>query len=243
VIPAITVAQMREVDRIMVEELGIELIQMMENAGRCLAQHVRSWLGDNVNSRRVAVLTGSGGNGGGGLVAARRLSIWGAEVTVVIGHGAEAIRGMPAHQLGIVERLGIPVLRPGARSAEELERAELIVDALIGYSLQGPPRAAVASLILAANAAAAPTIALDMPSGLDGDTGEPSDPTVRAATTLTLALPKRGLLQPVARDWVGELFVADISVPRFVYRNLGVDVGPLFAASDIVPVPLPEALE
>jgi NAD(P)H-hydrate epimerase len=99
VIPAVTVAQMREVDRIMVEELGIELIQMMENAGRCLAQHVRSWLGDNVNSRRVAVLTGSGGNGGGGLVAARRLSIWGAEITVVIGHGAEAIRGMPAHQL------------------------------------------------------------------------------------------------------------------------------------------------
>jgi NAD(P)H-hydrate epimerase len=234
---------MREVDRLMVEELRIELIQMMENAGRCLAQHARSWLGGNVHRRRVAVLTGSGGNGGGGLAAARRLSIWGAEVTVVAGQGADAVRGATAHQLGIVERLGIPVLRPGARSAEELERAELIIDALIGYSLQGPPREAVSSLIMAANAVAAPTIALDIPSGLDGDTGEPSDPTVRAATTLTLALPKRGLLQPVARPWVGELFVADISVPPFIYRSLGVDVGPLFAASDIVPVPLLEALE
>jgi NAD(P)H-hydrate epimerase len=237
------VAQMREVDRLMVEELGIELIQMMENAGRCLAQHARSWLGGDVNRRRVAVLTGSGGNGGGGLATARRLSIWGAEVTVVIGQSADVIRGVPARQLGIVERLGIPILQPGARSSEELERAELIIDALIGYSLQGPPREAVASLILAANAVAAPTIALDIPSGLDGDTGKSSDPTVRAATTLTLALPKRGLLEPVARHWVGELFVADISVPPLIFRRLGVDVGLLFAASDIVPVSLSEALE
>jgi NAD(P)H-hydrate epimerase len=162
---------------------------------------------------------------------------------VVLGQRADTIRGVPARQLKIVERLGIPISPPTARSTQKLERAELIIDALIGYSLQGPPRETVASLILAANAAAAPSMALDIPSGLDGDTGEPSDPTVRAATTLTLALPKRGLLQPAARDWVGELFVADISVPPLIYRRLGLDVGPIFAASDIVPASLPEVLE
>ncbi len=136
-IPSVTVAQMREIDRVMVDEFHIELIQMMENAGRCLAQHARSWLGGDLRGRRVAVLAGSGGNGGGGLAAARRLSIWGAEVSVVVGQHAGTIRRVPARQLAIVKRLGIPILAPGARSAEELDTTDLIIDALIGYSLQG----------------------------------------------------------------------------------------------------------
>jgi NAD(P)H-hydrate epimerase len=234
---------MRDVDRMMVEELHIELIQMMENAGRCLAQHARSWLGGNVQGRRITVLAGSGGNAGGGLAAARRLAIWGADVSIVLGQRARAMHGVPARQLGIVKRLGLPVMPAAARSAEHLERADLIIDALIGYSLQGPPRGPIAGLIHGANAIAAPTVALDLPSGLDGDTGEASHPTVRAETTLTLALPKRGLLQPGAGPWVGQLFVADISVPPLVYRRLGLNVGPIFAASDIVPVALLEAQE
>jgi NAD(P)H-hydrate epimerase len=110
----------------------------------------------------------------------------------------------------------------------------VILDALVGYSLQGPPREPIASLIRAANRSNAPVIALDIPSGLDGDSGQAFDPTIRAATTL--ALPKAGLMQPAARDWVGDLYLADISVPAQVYQRLGLETGPIFAASDIVPV-------
>jgi len=221
VIPTVTVAQMREVDRIMVDELHIELLQMMENAGRCLAAHARSWLGGQLTGRQVVVLAGSGGNGGGGLVAARRLTIWGAVAAVVLGQSRSEVRGVPAHQLEILGRMGVPVWTAEQFLPDALARADAILDALIGYSLQGPPREPIASLIRAANRASAPVIALDVPSGLDGDSGQAFDPTIKAATTLTLALPKAGLLQPAAQDWVGDLFLADISVPVQVYQQLG----------------------
>lgn len=105
-IPTVTVDQMREVDRLMVEEVHIELILMMENAGRCLAQHVRSELDGDARGRRITVLAGSGGNGAGGLAAARRLAIWGAEVTVLLGQEIESMRGA-------LPKVGL--LRPEAR--------------------------------------------------------------------------------------------------------------------------------
>jgi NAD(P)H-hydrate epimerase len=231
-IPTITAAQMREVDRVMVEELHIELVQMMENAGRALADHARRALGGDVRARKVAVLAGAGGNGGGGSAAARRLSTWGAKVTVVLAQAPQEMKGVPAQQLAILERMGINIRSDDAPIAE----AELILDALVGYSLRGAPRGRVAELVRAANARSTPIIALDLPSGLDPDTGVPSDPTIRAASTLTLALPKRGLIAPCARDLVGELYLADISVPEIVYRRLGITVGPIFAMGDIVPV-------
>jgi NAD(P)H-hydrate epimerase len=236
VIPSVTVAQMRQVDRMMVEELHIELPQMMENAGRCLAAHTRTWLGGQVTGRHIPVLAGSGGNGGGGLVAARRLTIWGATAEVVLGRSEGEYRGVPTHQLDILRRMGVPVRTVEQFSPDELTRADAILDALIGYSLQGPAREPIASLIRATNRANAPVIALDVPSGLDGDSGEAFDPTIKAATTLTLALPKVGLLRPAARDWVGDLYLADISVPGQVYQRLGIEAGSIFAASDIVPV-------
>lgn len=237
-IRTVTVAQMREVDRIMVNELHIELLQMMENAGRCLAAHTRSWLGAEFIGRHVAVLAGSGGNGGGGLVAARRLTIWGAGASVVLGQPRDEVRGVPAHQLEILDCMGVPIWTPDQFSPDALKHADAIIDALIGYSLDGPPREPIASLIHAANRADAPVIALDVPSGLDGDSGRAFDPTIKAATTLTLALPKTGLTRLEAREWVGDLYLADISVPAQVYQRLGLETGPIFAASDIVAVPV-----
>lgn len=128
------------------------------------------------------------------------------------------------------------MLPPGPSSRQALAGPDVVIDALIGYSLQGPPREPVASLIRAANEAGAPIIALDIPSGLHGDSGQAFDPTIRAATTLSLALPKTGLVQPAAREWTGDLYLADISVPALVYERLGLDVGPIFARSDIVAV-------
>jgi NAD(P)H-hydrate epimerase len=109
---------MREVDRIMVDELHIELLQMMENVGRCLAAPTRTWLSGELTGRHVVVLAGSGGNGGGGLVAARRLTIWGASASVVLGLPRDAVCRVTAHQLDILNRLGVP-LGPGFRSHDQ----------------------------------------------------------------------------------------------------------------------------
>jgi NAD(P)H-hydrate epimerase len=233
---SLTVDQMREVDRLMVDEMGISLLQMMENAGRSLAEQGRRMLGGDVTGRRIKVLAGPGGNGGGGLAAARRLSIWGAEVVVVLGQTRNQIHGVPAQQLATLDRMAVETHGPEKIGGEDAGSAELVIDALIGYSLRGAPRDPIASLIRRTNASGTPVLALDVPSGLNADTGEPSDPTIRAAATLTLALPKGGLLGPAARAWTGDLYIADISVPPAVYRRLGVAVGPIFGRQDIVPL-------
>jgi NAD(P)H-hydrate epimerase len=237
--PAITVAQMREVDRLMIEEYGIALLQMMENAGRGLAGVARQWVGGDMASKRVVVLVGSGNNGGGGLVAARHLANAGAQVTVALTHAPPLPGEVPEHQRRALERMQVAG-SDRATSVPELQAlltvADLVLDALLGYSLRGVPREPVASFIRAANAAQAAHLALDLPSGLDGDSGVPSDPTLRAGATLTLAWPKAGLLAPGAQSVVGEVYLADISVPEAVYRPVGVERGDLFARSPIVRV-------
>jgi NAD(P)H-hydrate epimerase len=238
VVTSVSVDQMREVDRLMTEEVGIGLLQMMENAGRCLASRARSMLRGDARDRRIVVMAGRGGNGGGGLAAARRLNGWGAEVTVVLAQSQDEMRGVPQQQLSILEWIGIPVRSAADGIAKTLSSADMLIDALIGYSLRGAPTGAVAALIRDANASGRPILALDLPSGLDGDSGAASDPTIRATQTLTLALPKRGLLVRAARAWVGQLHLADISVPERVYERLGLNVGPIFVRDDIIPIDL-----
>lgn len=232
--PSVTVAQMREIDRLMVDELGITLEQMMENAGRALAELARRALPD-LRGRRITVLAGPGGNGGGALVAARRLAIWGAEISVALASPPAQMHPVPAHQLAIIVGMGIEVLEPQA-PLPEVARSALVLDGVFGYSLTGAPRGHSAELIMAANESHVPIVALDLPSGLSAETGEAFEPTIRAHQTLALALPKIGLRAARARPYVGELFVADISVPAQLYLRLGLAVGPLFAASDILPV-------
>lgn len=234
-IPRLTTDQMREVDRAMVADYGIALMQMMEQAGRHLAHLVRfRFLDSHPPERRVAVLSGTGGNGGGGFVAARRLHGWGAQVTVVTTRPDAAYAGVPAHQLAILRRLGVPVT--AADQVDGLPEAELYLDALIGYSLQGAPQGAPARLIRWLHRTPRPIVSLDVPSGLDATTGEAHAPTVPATATMTLALPKTGLEAASARPYVGELYLADIGVPPALYAGpgLGLDVGPIFARDEIL---------
>ena len=235
-LPVLSVAQMREVDRQMEEEYGILLVQMMENAGRSLADLAQAWLGGSIAGIPVLVLAGKGNNGGGGLVAARHLANRGAEVQVVTARGAiaspiDAFGDFPAHQLQSLLSMGVSVTTAG--DGWELPSADLVLDALIGYSLDGAPRGEVADLIRLANSHPAAILALDVPSGLDADTGQAFTPCIRAAATLALALPKTGLLAG-PRDIVGDLFLADISVPSGLYASLGIDALPLFAAGPIL---------
>jgi NAD(P)H-hydrate epimerase len=118
-----------------------------------------------------------------------------------------------------------------------MHEADVVLDAILGYSLDGPPREPEAGLIRAANAHAIPILALDLPSGLDPDSGVPHEPTIRATRTLALALPKVGLLRPEAARQVGELWLADISVPARAYAGFGIAPGPLFDESDLIHIP------
>jgi NAD(P)H-hydrate epimerase len=232
-IPAITTNQMREVDRWMIEEYGIDLIQMMENAGRNLAALSRDrFLGGRPAGKRVLILAGSCGNGGGGMVAARRLNNWGADVFVITTKSDALMSGVPAHQPRILRKMGVSVTE--ADDVETLPLVDLILDAVIGYNLQSAARTASADLIELANASATPILSLDVPSGMDATTGKIYEPAVRATTTMTLALPKTGLMRNNAQPWVGELYLADISVPPGLYERLGLMVRPIFMEEEII---------
>ncbi len=234
-VPDLSTEQMIEVDRAMIEDYEIELIQMMENAGRNLAHLARGrFLEGNPGGKRVVVLAGRGGNGGGALVCARRLSNWGASVEVHLTKEPGDFKGVPAHQLGILSRMQVSIAPPGSTAfPSESSDVDLVVDGVIGYSLSGAPHGQAAEMIRWANGHPAPILALDAPSGLDTATGEVFDPAINAAATLTLALPKQGLRS--RRAQVGELYLADISVPPALYEQaFGFEVGPLFAESEVV---------
>jgi NAD(P)H-hydrate epimerase len=239
-IPALTPDQMSRVDRIMVDEFGVEVLQLMEVAGQAVAAWARErFLGGDARGKTVLVLAGSGGNGGDGMVAARFLQSWGAHPMVWLGHEAATLRGAAAHQLRSLLTLGLPIhppRKPGQEELGDLPDADLVVDALLGFGLSGPPSGPAARLIAAANAHPAPILAVDLPSGLDARTGDPYEPCIRADATLTLALPKTGLLASATCPVIGELAVADIGIPAEVYDRIGIRVGPLFAKRSIVRV-------
>src|SRR5262249_3392744 len=159
-VPWLSVEQMRDVDRIVVEELGISLVRMMENAGRSLAQVARDLLGGDTAGRSILVLAGPGGNGGGGLVAARPLKAAGARGVIALSAPAERFARVPAEQLAIVRKLAIPV----QERTDSLGEPELALDALLGYGQRGEPRERTAELIRWS--AGRRVLALDVPSGL-----------------------------------------------------------------------------
>jgi len=226
-IPALTTEQMVEVDRLMIAEYGIELIQMMENAGRNLAELTGRMLGASLSGRSVCVLCGRGNNGGGGMVAARHLHNRGADVHVI--RLAGELKAVPAKQWNILENIGLR-----NEPYFDLSQADIILDALIGYGLRGDSRPEVAVWIEKANAAGRPVLALDTPSGLNTTSGTAGRPTVRAEATMALALPKVGLMSESAHPYVGSPYLADISVPPGLYRKLGLEVGNYFEQDTII---------
>jgi NAD(P)H-hydrate epimerase len=221
IVPAVTAEQMREVDRIAMEDFGLGILQMMENAGRNLAQNAMDMLsaaeGVAVPGRRVEVtiLAGSGGNGGGGVCCGRHLHNRGFWVWVVLSKEAGELGGAAANQLHILREAGLEPVKP-AQAAQVIRRSHLVVDALIGYSLRGAPRGRVAELITLCNEHAKRVLSLDLPSGLDATTGEALGAVVEPERTLTLALPKTGL-----EGVRSELYLADIGIPPQVYHPLG----------------------
>ena len=168
------------------------------------------------------------------MVCARHLANWGARVQVLTTSPSSEFQGVPERQLEILKRMGIPLTN--GSDGPSLPAADVIVDAIIGYSLRGAPTGVAASLIRAANLHGAPILSLDVPSGVDTSTGSVNEPATRATATLTLALPKRGLNAQDAIPYVGELYLADIGVPPQLYASaaLGLEVRPIFAENEVV---------
>jgi NAD(P)H-hydrate epimerase len=227
-VPWLSVEQMREVDRMMVEDIGISLVRMMENAGRSLAHVARTLLGGDAAGRSIVILAGPGGNGGGGLVAARHLHNAGAKVTVALSTPPDRFAPVPADQLAIVQKLAIPT----QESTDSLGDSELVLDALLGYSQRDAPHGRAAEMIRWS--AGRRVLALDVPSGLELATGKLHAPHITADATLTLAAPKAALKGAAVANLVGRLLVADISVPALVYQRLGLTYKTPFTRQPIV---------
>jgi NAD(P)H-hydrate epimerase len=218
---------MAEADRITSEELGVPLELLMENASNAIARAARLVL-DGVANKRIVALVGSGNNGGDAMGALRHLHGWGADVRAVLSGPVERLRPLARRQYEILAKLVVPL-----GTAAEVD-GDLVIDGLLGYSASGPPRAEFADLIRAANASRAPILAVDLPSGLHPDTGQPLGVTVRAAITVTLALPKRGLLETQSHALVGELLLADIGIPPEAFDRLAIETRGLFENGDLV---------
>lgn len=233
-LPAVSAAVMRQIDELATSTYQIRLIQMMENAGRGLARLIREQvLAGSAAGGKILVLAGPGGNGGGGMAAARRLRGWGAKVWIALATPPGQLATISRHQLSALEALSVPLLEVD----DPWPIVDGVVDALLGYSAVGAPRPPMGEMILKANRSAAPIVALDVPTGIDPDSGLAREPAVRASATLTLALPKSGLLTAVAADFIGDLWLADIGLPTELYAELDLAVpDALFAEDDLIPL-------
>jgi len=213
----VTADEMRKIDDMTIREFRVDVLMLMENAGRATAMLAMRMLQGTILGKRVACLVGGGNNGGDGMVAARHLANWGADVKVIVGTTKDKMKDVPLGQLHILEKMGVPILS----TDYALRDYDLLIDGLIGYGLEGNPRDRVAMIIEGANSSGHPVLALDLPSGMNATTGEAYDPCIKATATLTLALPKTGFLSPSASPYVGDLYLADISIPRKVYQSFG----------------------
>jgi NAD(P)H-hydrate epimerase len=220
-VTAVTAAGMREVDRVAVEAVGLQLLQMMENAGRALARHVRE-------VREGGSVVVVAGNGGGGLTCARHLANHDVPVRVVLDRSPEELTGAAAHQCRILEAMDIAIATdPGAVS--RFDEPTVLVDALIGYGVSGEVRPPAADYVHELNETEDPVVSLDVPSGMDATTGDTHGVRVDPDRTVTLALPKTGL------DAVdGALYLADIGIPATVYDRLDIEYEPPFDDADWV---------
>jgi NAD(P)H-hydrate epimerase len=223
---SLTRAQVRELDRRAIEEYGVPGVVLMENAGRGAAEVLM-----RLNPERlpVVICCGKGNNGGDGFVIARHLDIHGWPVRNVFIFGSD-LSGDAAINMRVIDRGGP---RPGFLTALVGQGFNnylvkfvtmhdgWIVDALFGTGLTGPLTEPYDQAVAAINASQAQVLAVDIPSGLDCDTGKPLGPCVRADHTVTFVAPKAGFANPESREWLGQVHVVGIGAPRVLLEQYG----------------------
>ncbi|MCL6621998.1 MAG: NAD(P)H-hydrate dehydratase [Syntrophobacterales bacterium] len=234
----VTAADMRELDRRTIEEVGVPSLVLMENAGRSTYLVLRREFPDLRGP--VAVLAGRGNNGGDGCVVARYAANAGLPVWVLLVARREQVSGDARVNLEILDRLGVEVVEvPEAEVFREhlprLREAGLIVDALLGTGLNAPVRGLLAEVIEAAGRLPVPVLAVDIPSGLCADTGQVLGVALRAEVTVTYGLPKLGQILPPGRELCGRLFRVDISIPPHLLRPLPTELAEAQEMAGLVP--------
>ena len=207
---AVTASEMEAVDRVAVDEFGISLLQMMENAGRNLAWHIC-----DTRTGPVIVLAGNGGNGGGGLCAARHLANRDIPISVVLDRHPDELDGAARTQYETLVAMDVRV--DHGSDALVTQDIGTVVDALVGYGLNGPLRGTAGELVEYINERDAAVVSLEIPSGMDATTGEQSGPCVEPDRVVTLALPKMGLSEVKTN-----LYLADIGIPAGIYESLDI---------------------
>ncbi len=211
----LTREEVRDIDRRAIETLGLPGIVLMENAGRGAAELlIELGIGGP-----VTVVTGKGNNGGDGFVIARHLANYGYEVRVLLFADPHDLTGDAATNYHVLRAARMAIRNCAADSdpsqwRNDLVSASWIVDALLGTGTRGAVREPFVTVIEELNATGVPILAVDLPSGLDCDTGEPLGPCIRAAHTATLVAPKQGFEAPGAAAFTGKVQVIDIGVPR-----------------------------
>lgn len=209
----VTAAQMREMDRRTTEEFGLPGIVLMENAGRAVAEAAWDLLPDD--GGRVLVIAGKGNNGGDGFVAARHLSGRGVEVAVLLLCRMDDLKGDAATNCHYAHKIGLTIIeQPDDETlVGAMELADVIIDAILGTGLSGEVQGRAREVIDMMEYAVAPIIAVDIPSGIDADTGEVLGAAVEAQVTVTFARAKTGQVQYPGKAHVGDLRVVDIGLP------------------------------
>ena len=212
----VTAAEMRQIDQDTIEDIGIPGIVLMETAGsaivRAIEQHYPT-------AQRISILVGKGNNGGDGLVIARQLAHTGHDVYIFLVSPADSFTGEAAINLQIAKNLGLRIEAIlGEKEAWKrwMTNCELLVDAIFGTGLRGAVRDPIATFVDAINNLSTPILSVDLPSGLDADSGNPLGICVRADRTVTIGLPKRGLLVHPGAELAGKLEVVDIGFPTQV---------------------------
>jgi NAD(P)H-hydrate epimerase len=217
----VTVKEMKELDRIAIEEHGILASRLMENAGRAVADNSENF----IKKGETFVFSGYGNNGGDGFVAARHLLKKGFNVRVfLVGKPKDMTPEAAAHLKSLKKMKVFPVKIAAeediARISRAMKKPDVIIDAIFGIGVKGPLDSFYSGLIGVINSLNVPVVAVDVPSGLDADTGRPLGCAIKAARTVTLGLPKAGFKSAEAKDYVGELIVADIGLPTWKKRRL-----------------------
>jgi NAD(P)H-hydrate epimerase len=211
-------AQMREADRLTIEEVGLPSLVLMENAGRQVVAAMET-VHESLLSGRVAILCGPGNNGGDGFVVARTLLQRDIDTAVLVVGPISRVRGDARVNLDILGRLGVTVVEIADEQswdlhASEVGRCSLVVDAIFGTGLTAPLTGLLETIAADLNASGLPIVAIDLPTGLSSDTPALVGPCIHATTTVTLCAPKLPLVLPPAEARAGDVVIADIGIPR-----------------------------
>lgn len=211
VVPLYTAVEMRTLDRVTVDEIGVPGSVLMERAGLGAAAEILQWF---PHAARIAVVCGAGNNGGDGFVAARHLAAAGRSVEVLLVEGASKVRREPKVFLDILEHLDIPVGRVNVTAwRSTLDGFDLVVDAMLGTGVSGAPKPPYEAAIRAISASLLPVVSLDVPTGVDASDGTIEGAAIQADLTVTFHAPKVGLAIAPGRFHAGRVKAIDVGIP------------------------------